>query len=73
MTMGPFSLFLILFVAIVGSIYLIVKIIMAGIPNTPTWKGIIISALIGMLPLYLVLCFFGVMGEDKTDLSRDEE
>ncbi len=33
--------------------------------NTPTWNGIIISALLGCLPLYLVLCFFGVMGEEK--------
>ena len=33
--------------------------------NTPTWKGIIISALLGCLPLYLVLCFFGLMGERK--------
>ena len=33
--------------------------------NTPTWNGIIISALIGCLPLYLVLCFFGLMGERK--------
>jgi Na+-driven multidrug efflux pump len=33
--------------------------------NTPTWNGIIISALLGCLPIYLVLCFFGVMGEEK--------
>ena len=71
--MGSLSIFLIIFVAIVGSIYLIVNIIKAGIPNTPTWKGIIISALLGMLPLYLVLCFFGVMGEDRTTSDRDEE
>ena len=71
--MESFSLFLIIFVATAGVIYIIVRIIKAGIPNTPTWKGIIISALLGMLPLYLVLCFFGVMGEDKTDLSRDEK
>jgi hypothetical protein len=35
--------------------------------NTPTWKGIIISAILGMLPLYLVLCFFGIMGDDGDD------
>ncbi len=64
--MRSFSIFLIVFVAIAGSIFLIIKIIKAGIPNTPTWKGIIISALLGLLPLYLVLCFFGVMGEDKS-------
>ncbi len=64
--MGSSSIFLICLVVFAGMIYLIVKIIKAGIPNSPTWKGIIISALLGMLPLYLVLCFFGVMGEDKS-------
>ena len=71
--MGSSSIFLICLVVLAGMIYLIVKIIKAGIPNTPTWKGIIISALLGMLPLYLVLCFFGVMGEDRTTSDRDEE
>lgn len=71
--MRSFSLFLIIIVATAGVIYIIVKIIKAGIPNTPTWKGIIISALLGVLPLYLVLCFFGVMGEDRATLDRDEE
>lgn len=33
--------------------------------NAPTWKGVIISAILGLLPLYLILCFFGVMGEEK--------
>ncbi len=33
--------------------------------NYPTWKGIIISALIGMLPLYLFFCFMGWMGEES--------
>lgn len=32
--------------------------------NYPTWKGIIISAILGMLPLYLFLCAIGLMGED---------
>ena len=38
--------------------------------NTPTWPGIIISALLGCLPFYLVLCYFGYMGEEK---ENDEE
>lgn len=33
--------------------------------NRPTWTGIIISAMFGMLPLYLVLCFFNILGEKK--------
>ena len=38
--------------------------LLKGDANTPTWTGIIISAIIGLLPLYLVLCFFGIMGDD---------
>ena len=33
--------------------------------NMPTWKGIIISAILGLLVLYLVCCFFGLMGEEQ--------
>lgn len=33
--------------------------------NQPTMKGVIISLILGMLPLYLILCFFGVMGEER--------
>ena len=52
---------ILLILVIVGAIKLITK----GPSNNPTWRGIIISALIGMLPLYLVLCFLGAMGEDR--------
>lgn len=44
----------------------VVKKIIDKSRNTPTWEGIIISAIIGLLPLYLVLCFLGYMGEYKT-------
>ena len=63
-------LFGILFV--VGIIYLAVWAIQAIIrsaTHVPTWGGIIISAILGMLPLYLVLCFFGVMGEVRNEYS----
>ena len=53
---------------IVGFIYLIVwaiKLAIKSATHTPTWKGIIISALLGMLPFYLILCFFGIMGEKR--------
>lgn len=45
--------------------YAIYKAITKGGRCIPTWKGIIISALIGCLPIYLILCFFGVMGDDQ--------
>ena len=31
----------------------------------PTFKGIIISLIFGLLPPYLILCFFGLMGEER--------
>ena len=33
--------------------------------NRPTWKGVIISFVIGLLPFYLLLCLLGVMGKKK--------
>ena len=33
--------------------------------NRPTWKGAIISFVIGLLPFYLLLCLVGVMGKKK--------
>ena len=61
-------LFFILFV--VGIIYLAVwgiKAIIRSATHMPTWEGIIISAILGMLPLYLILCFFGIMGETRNE------
>ena len=62
------GLFFILFV--VGVIYLTIWAIKAIIRSTahvPTWTGIIISAVLGMLPFYLILCFFGIMGEPRNE------
>ena len=50
-----------------GVIYLIGKAFSIGPQKNPTWEGIIISALIGMLPLYLILCYFGYMGDDRNN------
>ena len=47
----------------------IIKVISKGPTNNPTWKGIIISVIFGMLPLYLICCFMGIMGEER-DLDR---
>lgn len=52
---------------VVGFCYLVYWAIKKGGKNLPSWKGIIISAILGMLPLYLILCFFGVMGDERTD------
>lgn len=63
------SLLTILFA--IGFIYLVIWVIKALIrsaANMPTWEGIIISAILGMLPLYLILCYFGIMGEKRDRL-----
>jgi hypothetical protein len=36
--------------------------------NRPTWKGAIISFVIGLLPFYLLFCLLGVMGEKSTNI-----
>ena len=46
-------------------IALIVVILRYAKWNYPTWKGIIISALLAMLPLYLFCCMMGWMGEES--------
>ncbi len=46
-------------------IFLIIIAVTKGGKNYPTWTGIIISAIFGLLGLYLVLCFFGIMGEER--------
>ena len=49
-------------VALVIIAIMVVKATGRPIMNKPTWKGGIISFCIGMLPIYLLLCLFGVMG-----------
>jgi quinol-cytochrome oxidoreductase complex cytochrome b subunit len=55
---------------IIGIIVLMVWAIAKGAKNSPTWKGIIISLILGLLPLYLILCFFGIMGEESPGYDR---
>ena len=63
------SIMLLMSLLIALVIYLLIQIINYPNKNYPTWTGIIISLLIGMLPLYLFLCFFGIMG----DKSQNKE
>ena len=49
-------------VALVIIAIMVVKATGRPIMNKPTWKGSIISFFIGLLPIYLLLCLFGVMG-----------
>ncbi len=50
---------------IIGFILLIGYAISNVGKNYPTWTGIIISAILNLLVIYLVLCFFGIMGEER--------
>lgn len=52
--------------AIVG--IMVLKAMGRSVMNKPTWKGGIISFLVGLLPLYFLLCLFGFMG-----IEREEE
>lgn len=52
--------------AIVG--IMVAKVMGRPVMNKPTWKGGIISFLVGLLPVYLLLCLFGFMG-----IVREEE
>lgn len=49
-----------------GILFALVLIVMAvSDRNRPTWKGVVISFVIGALPIYLLLCLMGVMGEKR--------
>ncbi len=60
---GFIDLFIIF--SLVGFGLLIIYAITRGGENKPTWEGIILSAVLGLLGLYLILCYFGYMGEEK--------
>lgn len=51
--------------AVIAFIIWIIKTVINCATNTPSWQGIIISALLGMLPFYLFLCWLGWMGNKK--------
>ena len=51
--------FILIILLIVG----IIRAISKGLTKSPTWKGAIISFLIGLLPFYLLFCLLGWMGE----------
>lgn len=48
----------------------IIKFLIGCARKIPTWKGIIGSTIFGLLPLYLILCFFGLMGDERNPLNQ---
>ena len=66
---GPLIILLWFFLILLGGAFFVLWLILAllGLSRrNPTVTGVIISLLFGVLPLYLILCFFGLMGDEKT-------
>lgn len=61
---GGLSL-IIMLLALGGICLLLFYAVRNAAKNTPTWERIIISAIFGLLPLYLILCFFDWFGEER--------
>lgn len=62
--MGDSIAFYIMIGLSVGIIF-IIKAMINNATNTPTWQGVIISAIFCVLPLYLIMCWLGWMGEKR--------
>lgn len=62
-------LIVIVVLLILGVIALILFSIIEN-SNQPTMTGIIISLIFGVLPLYLILCICGIMGEERNKFNR---
>ena len=49
------------------SVVLALVVLLSSKPDkNPTWTGLIISLLTGTIVLYLILCYFGILGEERT-------
>ena len=58
-------LFVVIFLFLIGIGVLMYQTVRHRGRKDPTWKGIIISTLFGMLPLYLIFCYLGLMGKTR--------
>ena len=58
-------------------IFLLIILIIRGLinsaRNTPSWRGIIWSAIFGVLPFYLIMCFFGWAGESRKQEYNEDD
>jgi hypothetical protein len=52
-------------ILIIGGLLLIIVLLFSNPRNTPTWTGLIISLLTGTIVIYLILCYFGILGEER--------
>lgn len=57
-------------VLVVLGIKTVIQAVIDGATNMPTWNGIIISTLLGALPFYLIMCWFGWWGEERDKFDK---
>lgn len=57
-------LFFLVFGAALFVVWLVLAILGCSRCN-PTLLGVVVSLFLGVLPIYLILCFFGLMGDEK--------
>ena len=62
-----------IFVGVIILIILIIRGLINSARNTPSWRGIIWSAIFGVLPFYLIMCFFGWAGESREEDEEDDD
>ena len=67
-----FIIMLVLLALVIWGIVGLIKALINNACNTPTWKGIIISAIFGLLPFYLIMCFFGWAGEFREQKYNED-
>lgn len=68
-----FIIMLVLLALVIWGIVGLIKALINNASNTPTWKGIIISAIFGLLPFYLIMCFFGWAGESRKQKYNEDD
>ena len=56
-------------VALAIGMVMLMKALGRSVLNKPSWVGGIVSALLGLRPLYLVHCLFGFMGKEREEVD----
>ena len=55
-------------ILIIGGLllFLALAVLLSSKPDkNPTWTGLIITLLTGTVVIYLILCYFGILGEER--------
>ena len=46
---------------------MLLKALGRNVMNKPSWVGVVVTALVGLLPFYLLLCLFGFLGKQREE------